>query len=76
MTEAVQSLEENTQLLEALIVKQDDDKNTFEAERDAQDIATNEMQSQIKHLEMEIEQYVAKLKVSNGVLISYTFLAR
>lgn len=56
-------MEENTKLLESLIVKQDDDKNTHEAERDAHDILTQELKSRIGYLESELEQYTSKLKV-------------
>ena len=65
-------MEENTKLLEALIVKQDDDKNTHEAERDAQDILRQELQSRIGYLEAELEQYTSKLKVSTLCIYHHT----
>ena len=64
MSNLVQSLEDNTHLLEALVVKQDDEKNTFEADRDAQDVVINELKSKINYLEAELEQYATKLKVN------------
>ena len=66
-------MEENTKLLEALIVKQDDDKNTHEAEQDAHDILRQELQSRIDHLEAELNQYTSRLKVMALIYLNYSY---
>ncbi len=63
--EIVQAHDDNIRLLEALIIKQADEKDDLELHRDKHDIIKDDLQNQINQLEYALEQTSEKLQVDD-----------